>query len=172
MENVLKSHWYIVYTFPNLEKKIYNELTKKKIKAYLPLQNVIRQWSDRKKEIKVPMFPNYVFINSTERERFNLLKIAGVLKFITFEGKPAMVSEDEISNIMKFETMVFEIESDLVSGDEVIIVDGPFTGLQGKLFYKRGKERLGVHLSSINQSLSIEVCSDSLRKVVHKNSYN
>jgi len=97
MENVLKSHWYIVYTFPNLEKKIYNELTKKKIKAYLPLQNVIRQWSDRKKEIKVPMFPNYVFINSTERERFNLLKIAGVLKFITFEGKPAMVSEDEIS---------------------------------------------------------------------------
>ncbi|WP_448634286.1 UpxY family transcription antiterminator [Pedobacter panaciterrae] len=136
MENVLKSNWYIVYTFPNLEKKIYNELTKKKIKAYLPLQNVIRQWSDRKKEIKVPMFPNYVFINSTERERFKLLKIGGVLKFITFEGKPAMVSEDEISNIMKFETMVFEIESNLVSGDEVIIVDGPFTDLQGKLFLK------------------------------------
>jgi len=172
MENVLKSNWYIVYTFPNLEKKIYNELTKKKIKAYLPLQNVIRQWSDRKKEIKVPMFPNYVFINSTERERFKLLKIGGVLKFITFEGKPAMVSEDEISNIMKFETMVFEIESNLVSGDEVIIVDGPFTGLQGKLFFKRGKERLGVHLSSINQSLSIEVCSTSLRKVISKNSYN
>jgi transcription antitermination factor NusG len=172
MENVLKSNWYIVYTFPNLEKKIYNELTKKKIKAYLPLQNVIRQWSDRKKEIKVPMFPNYVFINSTERERFKLLKIGGVLKFITFEGKPAMVSEDEISNIMKFETMVFEIESNLVSGDEVIIVDGPFTGLQGKLFFKRGKERLGVHLSSINQSLSVEVCSTSLRKVINKNSYN
>nr|WP_294877037.1 UpxY family transcription antiterminator [uncultured Pedobacter sp.] len=172
MENVLKNNWYIVYTFPNLEKKIYNELTKKNIKAYLPLQNVIRQWSDRKKEIKVPMFPNYVFINSTERERFGLLKIGGVLKFITFEGKPAMVSEDEISNIMKFETMVFEIESNLVSGDEVMIVDGPFTGLQGKLFFKRGKERLGVHLSSINQSLSIEVCSSSLRKVVNKNSYN
>ncbi|WP_449436486.1 transcription termination/antitermination NusG family protein [Pedobacter steynii] len=48
-------------------EKIYNELTKKNIKAYLPLQNVIRQWSDRKKEIKIPMFPNYVFINSTER---------------------------------------------------------------------------------------------------------
>lgn len=172
MENVLKSNWYIVYTFPNLEKKIYNELTRKKIRAYLPLQNVIRQWSDRKKEIKVPMFPNYVFINSTERERFSLLKIGGVLKFITFEGKPAMVSEDEISNIMKFETMVFEIESNLINGDEVMIVEGPFTGLQGKLFFKRGKERLGVHLSSINQSLSIEVCSSSLRKVVDKNSYN
>jgi transcription antitermination factor NusG len=73
---------------------------------------------------------------------------------------------------MKFETMVFEIESNLVSGDEVIIVDGPFTGLQGKLFFKRGKERLGVHLSSINQSLSVEVCSTSLRKVINKNSYN
>ncbi|ATP56301.1 hypothetical protein CPT03_07360 [Pedobacter ginsengisoli] len=172
MKNGLENNWYIVYTFPNLEKKIYNELTKKNIKAYLPLQNVIRQWSDRKKEIKIPMFPNYVFINSTERERFNLLKIGGVLKFITFEGKPAVVSEDEISSIMKFETMVFEIETNLVSGDEVIIVDGPFTGLQGRLFLKRGKERLGVHLSSINQSLSVEVCSSSLRKVVSQNSYN
>ncbi len=172
MKNGLENNWYIVYTFPNLEKKIYNELTKKNIKAYLPLQNVIRQWSDRKKEIKIPMFPNYVFINSTERERFNLLKIGGVLKFITFEGKPAVVSEDEISSIMKFETMVFEIEANLVSGDEVIIVDGPFTGLQGRLFLKRGKERLGVHLSSINQSLSVEVCSSSLRKVVSQNSYN
>nr|WP_068890794.1 UpxY family transcription antiterminator [Pedobacter panaciterrae] len=172
MENTSKSNWYIVYTFPNLEKKIYNELTKKKIKAYLPLQNVIRQWSDRKKELKVPMFPNYVFINSTERERFSLLKIGGVLKFITFEGKPAMMSEDEILNIMKFETMIFEVESSLVSGDEVIIIDGPFTGLQGKLFIKRGKERLGVHLNSINQSLSIEVCSTSLRKIVNRNSYN
>ena len=172
MKNGLENNWYIVYTFPNLEKKIYNELTKKNIKAYLPLQNVIRQWSDRKKEIKIPMFPNYVFINSTERERFNLLKIGGVLKFITFEGKPAVVSEDEISSIMKFETMVFEIEANLVSGDEVIIVDGPFTGLQGRLFLKKGKERLGVHLSSINQSLSVEVCSSSLRKVVSQNSYN
>ncbi len=172
MKNGLENNWYIVYTFPNLEKKIYNELTKKNIKAYLPLQNVIRQWSDRKKEIKIPMFPNYVFINSSERERFNLLKIGGVLKFITFEGKPAVVSEAEISSIMKFETMVFEIEANLVSGDEVIIVDGPFTGLQGRLFLKKGKERLGVHLSSINQSLSVEVCSSSLRKVVSQNSYN
>jgi hypothetical protein len=45
-----------------------------------------------------------------------------------------------------------------------MIVEGPFTGLQGKLFFKRGKERVGVHLNSINQSLSIEVCSSCLRK--------
>ncbi|WP_449436487.1 transcription termination/antitermination protein NusG [Pedobacter steynii] len=70
------------------------------------------------------------------------MKIGGVLKFITFEGKPAVVSEDEISSIMKFETMVFEIEANLVSGDEVIIVDGPFTGLQGRLFLKGEKNVL------------------------------
>ena len=164
METALKNNWYIIYTFPNLEKRIYNELTRKKIKAYLPLQKVIRQWSDRRKELQIPMFPNYVFINSTEKDRFKLLNIGGILKFITFEGKPATMTDEEILNIMKFEKVAFELEPNLIQGDDVMIVEGPFTGLQGKLFFKRGKERVGVHLNSINQSLSIEVCSSCLRK--------
>ena len=158
-------NWYILYTFPNLEKKICKELTKKKIESYLPLQKVIRQWSDRKKELQIPMFPNYVFINTTEKERFKLLDISGILKYITFDGKAARVSDEEISNIKKFEEFSFEVEPHLVQGDQVLIVDGPFTGLKGKLFYKRGKERVGIHLSSFNHSISIEVCTTCLRRI-------
>ena len=165
MENALKNNWYVIYTFPNLEKRIYNELIKKKIKAYLPLRKVIRQWSDRRKELRIPMFPNYVFINSTDKDRFKLLGINGVLKFISFGGKPAILAEDEISNIMKFEEITFELEPNIIQGDDVMVVDGPFTGFRGKLFFKRGKERVGIHLNSIKQSLSIEVCVSSLRKI-------
>ena len=159
------NNWYILYTFPNLEKKICRELSKKRIQSYLPLQRVIRQRSDRKKELQVPMFPNYVFINTNEKERFKLLDIGGILKYISFDGKPAMVSNEEISNIKKFEETSFEVEPHLVHGDQVLITDGPFAGLKGKLFYKKGKERVGIHLNSINHSISIEVCSSILRKL-------
>ena len=165
MESEIKANWYVIYTFPNLEKKILKELVKKSITAYLPMQRVIRQWSDRKKELHIPLFPNYVFINTTEKERGNLYNINGILKFIVFGGKPAVVSNDEIENIMRFENSAFEVEPNLVQGDDVMIINGPFTGLQGKLFSKRGKNRFGIQLKSINQSLSLEVCTSCLRKM-------
>jgi transcription antitermination factor NusG len=161
----IKPNWYVLFTVPNLEKKIHQELGRKKIKAYLPMQRVIRQWSDRRKELHIPLFPNYVFINTTEQERFGLYDIKGVLKFITYNGKPAVVSDEEITNIMRFENTVFDVEPHLIQGDNVIIVDGPFAGLQGKLFSKRGKQRFGVTLKSINQTLSLEVPASSLRKI-------
>lgn len=170
MELSSECNWYIIYTYPNLEKRIYKDLITRNIKAYLPLQYVIRQWSDRKKKLEVPMFPNYLFVNLGNKERFKLLKITGILKMITFNGKPAVLTDEEIANIRKFEKLEFEVEPSLVQGDDVLIVDGPFTGLKGKLFSKLGKHRLGVRIQSISQSLSVEVGSSSIRRLVTKNS--
>lgn len=165
MESALKTSWYIVYTYPNLEKRIFTELQKKNVNAYLPMQKKIRNWSDRKKEIRTPLFPNYIFINTTEKERHKFFDINGVVNFISFGGKPAVMSDDEILNIKKFEETVFEVELSLIQGDDVMIINGPFTGVRGKLFVKKGKERFGVRLSSINQSLSLEICTSCLRKI-------
>jgi len=157
--------WYILYTFPNLEKKICKELSRKRVESYLPLQKVIRQRSDRRKELSIPMFPSYIFIHSNEKERFKLLDIGGVQKYISFDGKPAKVSVEEIAHIKRFEETSCEVEAHLVQGDQVLIVDGPFTGLKGRMFYKKGKERVGIHLSSINHFVSVEVGAASLRKI-------
>lgn len=129
------------------------------------MQRVIREWSDRKKEIQTPLFPNYIFINTTEKERFSFFNINGILKFISFEGRPAVISDDEIVNIRRFEDAIFEVEPHLIQGDDVMIVQGPFTGLCGTLFSKKGKSRFGIRLSAINQSLSLEIDISSIRKV-------
>ena len=157
--------WYILYTFPNLEKKICKELSRKRVESYLPLQKVIRQRSDRRKELSIPMFPNYIFICSNEKERFRLLDIGGVQRYISFDGKPAQVSVEEIAHIKRLEDTRCEVETHLVQGDQVLIIDGPFTGLKGRLFYKKGKERVGIHLNSINHSVSVELGTSSLRKI-------
>ena len=165
MSSVSALYWYTAYTFPNLEKKVYNEFLRRNVNAYLPLHRVIRQWSDRRKELCVPLFPGYVFIHTDEKRRFDLYGINGFLRFVSFEGRPAIISEEEIMNIRRIESCEFEVERHLVEGDNVIITNGPFTGIKGKLFLKRGKRRFGVRLNALNRSLSLDISPANIRKI-------
>jgi transcription antitermination factor NusG len=160
-----KASWHAVYTYPNLERKIHAALVKQTVVAYLPLQKVARQWSDRIKEILVPLFPNYLFVRILDRERGNVLQVPGVARFVAFEGQPAILSDDEIETIRKLEHTPLERESPLLSGDRVQIVQGPLVGLEGILFQKKGKQRFGVRLHGLRQVLSLDIGVGFLKKL-------
>ena len=57
-----KVGWYLIYTKPHHEKKVYTRLLERNINAFLPLTKRLRSWNDRKKYIDEPLFPSYVFI--------------------------------------------------------------------------------------------------------------
>jgi transcription antitermination factor NusG len=161
-----KTNWYVLCTYPNLEKKAYSNLLKNSFVAFLPLQKVQREWSDRLKTIEVPLFPNYLFINITEKDRFEALNIHGVKCYITFGGRPASISESDILNIKRIaECADMSIEPFLVKGDTVKIIGGPFKDMIGVLFKKTGQTRFGIRVESISQTLSIEICNTLIRKV-------
>ena len=160
-----RPNWYAIYTFPKMERKIHSTLVTQKITSYLPMQKTTRQWSDRIKELRVPLFPNYLFVHIQEKERVDVLKVSGVSRFIKFDGRPVVISEDEIEMIRKLECSEVEVESGFVSGDRVQVVQGPFVGLEGVLFQKKGKERFGVVLNGLRQYLSLEICVNLLRKI-------
>ena len=65
------------------------------------MQKEVRQWSDRKKEIETPLFPNYVFVKTSSQERFNLMKVRGLVNFISFGGSPVSIPEEEIESMAK-----------------------------------------------------------------------
>jgi transcription antitermination factor NusG len=157
--------WYVLYTLPNYEKKVHLSLTKNQITTFLPLQKVVRKWSDRQKIIEVPLFPNYVFIRTHKNERFKALDVYGVKYYINSGGRPALISENEINNIKKMlECPGIDIEQNLSNGNLVTIISGPFKNMNGILFEKRGQTRFAVKLESINQILSIEICSSCVRQ--------
>jgi transcription elongation factor/antiterminator RfaH len=160
-----KPNWYAVYTLPKMERKIHSELVNQKVTSYLPMQKVCRKWSDRIKELRIPLFPNYLFVQIQEKERGDVLKVSGVTRFIKFDGRPVVISDNEIETIRKLECSDIEIEAGFVSGDRVQVVQGPFVGLEGILFRKKGKERFGVVLNGLRQYLSLEICVNLLRKL-------
>jgi transcription antitermination factor NusG len=91
--------WRVVYTYPQQEKKIFNKLLALGMNAYLPLRKIVKQWSDRKKQLEVPLFPNYLFVKVPDIYRFRVLAIPGVTRFISFDGRLAAVSDKEMKMI-------------------------------------------------------------------------
>jgi transcription antitermination factor NusG len=163
----MKYEWNVVYTHPQCERKAFEALTKKSINAYLPCYTVSRQWSDRKKKINVPMFPNYLFVYVSKLERHHVLNVDGITRFISFDGTPASISDDEIRTIklMIDGDMNPAPESYFVIGDHVRVIGGPLAGMEGMLIEKKGTRRLFIRFHSVSQAISVDVQHNLVQKI-------
>jgi len=94
--------WFAVYTKPRWEKKVNSLLTAKGIETYCPLNKVRKKWSDRVKMVEEPLFKSYVFVHVTELDHTPVRMTNGVLNYVYWNGKPAIIKEREIDTIKKF----------------------------------------------------------------------
>ena len=54
-QNTTEQNWYALYTKPRFEKKVSSLLFENNFNCYLPLVSTIKQWSDRKKKVELPL---------------------------------------------------------------------------------------------------------------------
>jgi len=94
--------WYAAYTRPRWEKKVAGLLTQKEVENYCPLQEVERRWSDRKKIVLEPLFKSYVFVHIPEKGHLPVVQTEGVLNLVNYQGKPAIIRNEEIEVIRRF----------------------------------------------------------------------
>ena len=122
-------NWYVVYTKPKWEKKVAEQLVQRGIECYCPLVTQIRLWSDRKKKVEVPLFNSYVFVRLEEKDRNLVFQSSGVVRYLFWLGKPAIVREEEIGTIKNWLSMpdAYEVSvAALQVGDKVVLDSGPF----------------------------------------------
>jgi len=125
--------WYAVYTRPKNEKKVTEQLVKLGIEVYCPLVTQVKQWSDRKKKVETPLISSYVFVNLEEKERDKVFEAFGVVRYLFWLGKPAVIRDEEIfllKDSLKEVISTFEI-SEIKPGDVMNISRGPFQGKEG-----------------------------------------
>ncbi|MFE3871998.1 UpxY family transcription antiterminator [Flavobacterium sp. ZS1P70] len=123
-------NWYVVYTKPKWERKVAEQLGKIGIECYCPLITVVRQWSDRKKKIEVPLFNSYVFVQLAESDRNLVFQSAGAVRYLFWLGKPAIVKDEEIDVIRKWLHTPDSYDVCLTSiqvGDSIELESGPFS---------------------------------------------
>jgi len=153
-------NWYAIYTKPRWEKKVNMVLERKGVEVWCPLQKVRKQWSDRKKIVEEPLFKSYIFVHVNQNERTNVLMTDGVLNFVYYVGKPAIIRDEEIEIIKRYlaeEQASISIQS-LNSLDEntrIKVSHGVFMNSTGTIV-KGGKKKVYVKLESLDQVMIVE----------------
>lgn len=92
--------WYVLITKPKSEIKVANRLTEMGFEVCCPTRIEIRQWSDRKKKVVVPLLPSMILVRSEESRRAEVFGVQGALRYLFWLGKPAIVPEKEV-NLLK-----------------------------------------------------------------------
>ena len=162
--------WYAVYTRPRWEKKVANLLVQNGIESYCPLNKVRRKWSDRIKLVEEPLFKSYVFVKIEESGRTPVRMTDGVINFVYWDGKPAIVKEKEIEAIKLFleeYENVALIKMELKPDDRVRVMAGPLMDAEGKVLEVKNKvakvaiDSLGFLLvADIDRSKLISAATD------------
>jgi transcription antitermination factor NusG len=122
-------NWYVIYTKPKWEKRVSEQLLKYGINCYCPLINKVQQYSDRKKKVVLPLFNHYVFVQLAEKDK-NLVFISpGVIRYLFWLGKHAVVKDHEISTIKKWLEKGDQSKlsiSEYKIGEKIKLSSGPF----------------------------------------------
>jgi transcription antitermination factor NusG len=159
----ISNEWIIGYTYPNAEKKVHRRLENMGVSSFLPLQKVIRNWCDRKKKLEIPLFPGYIFIYTSLYERYNLLNIEGLIRYVAFEGKPATISTGVIDSLKKMLMSEVEVSTEnFLAGMHVKINEGPFMGAEGILVRRNGKARFVIQIQALERAVSIDLPAGSV----------
>ena len=125
--------WFVLYTKSRQEKKVADSLQVIGIEAFCPLVTVVKQWSDRKKKVQLPLINSYIFVNIEDCNRDEVFKVSGIVRYLFWLGKPAVVRAIEIETLrISLEGVIasFEIE-EIRKDSHVTLEDGPFKGAEG-----------------------------------------
>ena len=124
-------NWYAIYTKSRCEKKVHTTLLQKGIESYCPTTIVKKQWTDRVKKIKQPLFTSYLFVKITIDQQQQIRETAGVVNFVYWLGKPAQIKAVEIEAIKNFvekNEIIFVEKFSYTAGQFIDIEEGVFKG--------------------------------------------
>jgi len=157
--------WHAVYTKPRWEKKVFSYLEEKDIITYCPLNKIRRKWSDRYKIVNEPLFKSYVFVEIEEEDMIKVRTIPGVVNFVYWNGKPAIIKPDEIKTIKRFLNeyeYVLAEPLNLTPNQRVKIMSGILMNEEG-LVVRSEKNKVQVVLQSLGFKLTASLGKNQIQ---------
>ena len=162
-----EKNWHALYVASRQEKKVLEKLQKKNIEAYLPIMKTMRQWSDRKKMVELPLLNGYVFVKIDATQNDKTLQTAGVVNFVRAEGKIAKVREVEIDRLKQLIELGYHMEANgtkhaYKEGDKIKITSGALRNIEGFVVENKEGRYIDVLLESIGQSIRVKLPEEIL----------
>jgi transcription antitermination factor NusG len=160
--------WYALTVKHQHETAARSALEFKGFEALAPTYRARRRWSDRIKEMDLPLFAGYVFCRFAFTDRIKVVDVPGVAKVVEFGGQPAEISECEIAAIRAVVDSKLPLRpwTHLKTGDRVRVERGPLRGVEGTLLREdRDTLQLVIGIEMLQRSLAVEVEADMVTPV-------
>ena len=167
--DILVPSWYALHTKSRAETVVHDQLFKKSVEVFLPKIIVPSKRRDRKKLIRVPLFPGYIFVRSDLNpiHHLEIVKTAGAVKLLGNNQGPVSVPDDTIDSLKIMVTSDQPVTTgyQFKQGDRVMVINGPFTGVVG-VFERYGAQgRIVVYIEALGQFASVEVDVEDVEKL-------
>ena len=165
-----KLRWNVLYIMSRQEKRVAKLLTDMQVENYLPMVKKLRLWSDRKKWVDFPMFNGYLFVKVDGTTDDQILRTPGVVGYLNFDKKRAVVQNREIDIIKVIEREGYFAESlhnpeDFIVGEKVLVMEGGLKGHTVDLVRKNNERIFLVSFDTLGQSIKLNIPFEFLQKV-------
>ena len=150
--------WYVMYTTSRAEKKVAERLVEAGVEVFLPMVEVLRQWSDRKKKVQKALFNGYVFVKTDRNNLWNCLQTPGAVKFVNFSGVPATIRDEDVETIQRLVATGVSIETDgseISPGEKVKVIGGSLEDMVGECIEKGNKDYFLIRIPGIYQNMLV-----------------
>jgi transcription antitermination factor NusG len=158
--------WFVVYTKPQAEKKFSERLQNAGYEVYLPLQEELRQWSDRKKKIQKPLISSVVFVCCESKDLLGIYNVVGFSRILRYLGKPAVVQPQEIRNLQILLQQASAPEllaQQLAPGVAIEVLRGPFKGIIGTAVQVLNTLRIKIEIRHLGVAFGVNVPKSFVR---------
>jgi transcription antitermination factor NusG len=150
--------WYAVYTRTRHEKSVAEHCTQRGITAFLPLYHLQRLCKKRLAGVSLPLFPSYIFVHISLKDRLRILGLPGIVSLVSFNNVPAPVPESQIESLKKAIILGrAEPHIYLHSGRRVRVTNGPLAGLEGILVEVKNRVQVIVSFEWMARSVAISL---------------
>jgi len=154
-------NWYALHTRPRHEKLVVQRLAERGVETFLPIVNEVHRWSDRKKNVQMPLFGCYAFARFAPKrtERLQVLRVAGVLGLVGSGGEGTPIPDGQIDSVRTLLAGATPWSSHpfLKIGQRVRIRSGALDGMEGLLVSRNGAHTLVISVDAIQRSLAVRV---------------
>lgn len=163
-----ENSWFVIWTESRAEKKVESRIAALGLSPWLPTVTERHRWSDRWREVVLPLFPGYIFARADKAEWHRVLRTPGVLTIVKHEGKPALLDDEFIRSLRDViergrDHEITEV-SEFEPGDEVVVVqDGPFQGVRGVVREWRNGRQLVIWVEQIGRGIALTIGSALVR---------
>jgi transcription antitermination factor NusG len=161
--------WYVVQTRARHEKRIGTDLQQKGIDAFVPTVRQAHQWSDRTKQVEVPLFSCYVFVRMVASPALclHVLNTMGVFRFVCVSGEPAPIPDSQMESMQAVLAYNLPVShcGFIQVGQRVRIRGGALDGVEGILTAARGAQRFVISIDLLQQSIAVVVGGYALEPV-------